>query len=192
MLYLNLPYLIFLYTYFLDLTLTNVVFELWRLCAVYFKEIYLTLTNVVFEWKHGKFNIRKAKFNFNKCCIWIICSHFRTPYIQNLTLTNVVFECIVNNHISQNHKNLTLTNVVFESCRCTNYCNVIINLTLTNVVFEFVNDENIYDNIKFNFNKCCIWICNLLISDGEFVDLTLTNVVFECYSRNFLCWIFRI
>ena len=52
--------------------------------------------------------------------------------------------------------NLTLTNVVFEfgKTACPVHCTC--NLTLTNVVFEFVNDENIYDNIKFNFNKCCI------------------------------------
>ena len=32
------------------------------------------------------------KFNFNKCCIWIIEYYKNNPDAPNLTLTNVVFE----------------------------------------------------------------------------------------------------
>ena len=38
--------------------------------------------------------------------------------------------------------------------------------------------------IRFNFNKCCIWIQLLTINHYYFLHLTLTNVVFELTSNN--------
>ena len=31
-------------------------------------------------------------------------------------------------------------------------------LTLTSVVFECINTNLIIKNVRFNFNKCCIWM----------------------------------
>ena len=81
--------------------------------------------------------IIEFKFNFNKCCIWILRYHNIQDFSQNLTLTSVVFE--FNN----------LWYVV----------DISLNLTLTSVVFESLKDVpvNVPSSV-FNFNKCCIWI----------------------------------
>ena len=56
----------------LDLTLTNVVFEYVTETEEGIKPLYLTLTNVVFEFSTVTIICKKIKFNFNKCCIWIV------------------------------------------------------------------------------------------------------------------------
>ena len=46
------------------------------------------------------------------------------------------------------------------------------NLTLTSVVFEFEHVNNAVANgLKFNFNKCCIWIW-----DGLKVDIQTVTI----------------
>ena len=76
------------------------------------------------------------KFNFNKCCIWIIEYYKNNPDAPNLTLTNVVFEFLNMLKKGLYLFYLTLTNVVFEWWWW--YIGYIHfrNLTLTNVVFE--------------------------------------------------------
>ena len=46
--------------------------------------------------------------------------------------------------------------------------------------FDF--NKQLIKSTGFNFNKCCIWIIEGLLSDADIANLTLTSVVFEfCY-----------
>ena len=56
-----------------------------------------------------------------------------------------------------------------------------LNLTLTSVVFEYGWNANDRALIKFNFNKCCIWIIGAGLNIPSEVYLTLTSVVFEFF-----------
>ena len=62
-------------------------------------------------------------------------------FASNLTLTNVVFECLFCCFTHSKYNNLTLTNVVFEFLLV--YINLfkLDNLTLTNVVFELCQNN---------------------------------------------------
>ena len=68
MLYLNLEPYLKSFT-FNDLTLTSVVFEYNSFNTSSLNSVYLTLTSVVFEFEMDEEVIKKAEFNFNKCCI---------------------------------------------------------------------------------------------------------------------------
>ena len=58
---------------------------------------------------------------------------------------------------------LTLTSVVFEFEATYSSRYHTEDLTLTSVVFELkINCEKIYEELLFNFNKCCIWITFVL------------------------------
>ena len=79
--------------------------------------MYLTLTSVVFEFKiNVAITLHKAKFNFNKCCIWIerrgACMTLRDGFNFNKCCIWIIRDGIV----STVDANLTLTSVVFEFC----------------------------------------------------------------------------
>ena len=52
----------------------------------------LTLTSVVFELMKMQLLAMMGKFNFNKCCIWILDELLVQNFELDLTLTSVVFE----------------------------------------------------------------------------------------------------
>ena len=87
---------------------------------------------LLLQWKR----FCRWRFNFNKCCIWIIQVYSILLLFCNLTLTSVVFESSIFFYFIFYFGDLTLTSVVFESTK-----------------FLFQKNTS-----QFNFNKCCIWI----------------------------------
>ena len=100
----------------------------------------LTLTSVVFELPLDiPMFLCWLKFNFNKCCIWILVPAKKYIRLHDLTLTSVVFELLWEYIQGQ-----TLNKFNFNKCCIWMiiYRNItkitLPNLTLTSVVFELV------------------------------------------------------
>ena len=113
--------------------------------------LYLNFASLIKVTAPSNLTLTSVVFEF----VWIMCFN---PFPCYLTLTSVVFELYIKDADDFTERDLTLTSVVFE-CKVLSTC------------FKCW--------IKFNFNKCCIWIDEQLAEYKKQQDLTLTSVVFE-------------